>query len=216
MELAEALRRRRMVRRYDPDRPVEPAALEAVLAAALRTPSAGFTQGVSLLVLATAEDRDAFWAASTPADADPDRPSRWLAGMRTAPVLVLLWTSREAYLDRYAQPDKGWSDRDPGRWSAPYWFVDAGMVALAGLLAAVDAGLGACFFGVPAERTAAVRAAFGVPEDQLGVGVLSLGHPAPDARPGGSAARRPRRPAAELVHRGRWSTGPLPPERPGP
>ena len=206
MELAEALRRRRMVRRYDPDRPVPAEALEAVLAAALRTPSAGFTQGVSLLVLDTPAARDAFWAASTPPGADAGRPSRWLAGMRTAPVLVLLWTSREAYLDRYAEPDKGWSDRDPQRWSAPYWFVDAGMAALAGLLAAVDAGLGACFFGVPAERTAAVRAAFGVPEDQLGVGVLSLGHPAPDTAPGGSAARRARKPAETLVHRGRWAS----------
>jgi nitroreductase len=116
-----------------------------------------------------------------------------------------VWTSREAYLDRYAEPDKGWSDRDPERWSAPYWFVDAGMAAMAALLAAVDSGLGACFFGVPADRADAVRAAFGVPADQLSVGVLSLGHPAADAAPGGSAVRRARRPPTEVVHRGRWS-----------
>lgn len=195
-----------MTRRYDPDRPVSGDALEAVLAAALRAPSAGFTQGVSLLVLDTPDDRDTFWAATAAPAADPGRPSRWLAGMRTAPVLVLVWTDREAYLDRYAEPDKGWSDRDPERWSAPYWFVDAGMAAMAALLAAVDVGLGACFFGVPADRADAVRTAFGVPDDQLSVGVLSLGHPAPDAQPGGSAARRPRRPAEELVRRGRWST----------
>ena len=69
--------------------------------------------------------------------------------MRTAPVLVLVWTSQAAYLDRYAEPDKGWTDRDPERWSAPYWFVDGGMAALAMLLTATDAGLGACFFGIP-------------------------------------------------------------------
>ena len=199
MELSEALRRRRMTRRYDPARAVPPAAVEAVVAAALRAPSAGFTQGVSLLVLDDSVDRDAFWAATGRG------PSRWLDGMRTAPVLVLVWTSREAYLDRYAEPDKGWTDRDPERWSAPYWFVDAGMAAMAALLAAVDAGLGACFFGVPADRVPAVRAAFGVPADQLSVGVVSLGHPAPDAATTGSATRRPRRPAAALVHRGHWS-----------
>ena len=77
--------------------------------------------------------------------------------MRAAPVVILVWTSQAAYLDRYAEPDKGWTDRDPGRWSAPYWFVDAGMASMAGLLAAVDAGLGACFFGVPADRVDAVR-----------------------------------------------------------
>jgi nitroreductase len=199
VELTEALRRRRMTRRYDPARAVPAAAVEAVVAAALRAPSAGFTQGVSLLVLEEQADRDAFWAATSRG------PSRWLDGMRTAPVLVLVWTSREAYLDRYAEPDKGWSDRDPDRWSAPYWFVDAGMAAMAALLAAVDAGLGACFFGVPVDRVPAVRAAFGVPPDQLGVGVVSLGHPPPDSTTTGSPTRRPRRPAAALVHRGRWS-----------
>ena len=187
-----------MVRRYDPERAVPEAALEAVLAAALRAPSAGFSQGVSLLVLTERADRDAFWAATA------DGPSRWLDGIRTAPVLVGVWTSREAYLDRYAEPDKGWSDRDPARWSAPYWFVDAGMAAMASLLSAVDTGLGACFFGVPPARVDAVRTAFGVPADQLSVGMLSLGYPAADARPGGSTKRRLRRPGAELVHRGRW------------
>jgi nitroreductase len=200
VELSEALRRRRMTRRYDPARAVPPAAVDAVVAAALRAPSAGFTQGVSLLVLDDPADRDAFWAATSRG------PSRWLDGMRTAPVLVLVWTSREAYLDRYAEPDKGWTDRDPDRWSAPYWFVDAGMAAMAVLLAAVDAGLGACFFGVPTDRVPAVREAFGVPPDQLAVGVVSLGHSMPDRPTTGSARSRPRRPAADLVHRGHWSS----------
>ena len=85
--------------------------------------------------------------------------------MRSAPALVLVWTSRAAYLDRYAEPDKGWTDRDPERWSAPYWFVDGGMAALAMLLTATDAGLGACFFGIPTRRIGAVRETFGVPAD---------------------------------------------------
>jgi nitroreductase len=207
VELADALARRRMVRRYDPDAPVSAADLDAVLAAALRAPSAGFTQGVSLLVLETSEDRERFWDATAGTSGAPEeRPNRWLGGMRTAPVLVLVLTSRTAYLDRYAEPDKGWTDRDEGRWSAPYWFVDAGMAAMAMLLRAVDLGLAACFFGVPADRAEDVHTAFGVPDDQLGVGVVSLGHPVPQGDRGshGSPARRPRRPAQELVHRGAW------------
>ncbi|GAA3576501.1 hypothetical protein GCM10022197_37170 [Microlunatus spumicola] len=214
MELADVLARRRMVRRYDPDLPVDAEALEVVLAAALRAPSAGFTQGVALLVLEAPEERERFWAATVPAapgsgPEEPEpvaRPNRWLDGMRTAPVLVLVLTSREAYLDRYAEPDKGWTDRDEDRWSAPYWFVDAGMAAMAMLLRAVDLGLGACFFGVPVDRVEAVHAAFGVPPDQLGVGVVSLGHPVTQGDRGsrGSPARRVRRPADELVHRGAW------------
>ena len=121
--------------------------------------------------------------------------------MRTAPVLILVWTSRASYLDRYAEPDKGWTDRDPERWSAPYWYVDAGMAVLAMLLTATDQELGACFFGIPAGRIERVRQTFGVPEDQLSVGVVSLGYPVPAAATG-SPTRRPRRPAEELVYHG--------------
>ena len=197
MELAEVLRRRQMVRAYAADRVVPSDLLDRVCAAALRVPSAGFTQAVSLLVLTSAEQRAAYW------DATVGAPTRWLAGMQTAPVLVLLWTSQAAYLDRYAEPDKGWTDRNPERWSAPYWFVDGGMAALAMLLAATDADLGACFFGVPAARIDAVRDRFGVPAEQLSVGVVSLGYPASSDAPR-SPVRRSRRSPEELIHHGSW------------
>ena len=191
------LRRRRMVRAYDPTRPVPAAILDLVCAAALRVPSAGFTQAVSLLVLTSAEQRAAYWAAAT------DDETAWLTGMRAAPALIMVWTSRDSYLDRYAEPDKGWTDRNPDRWPAPYWYVDAGMAVLAMLLTATDQELGACFFGVPPDRIERIRGTFAVPQDQLSVGVVSLGHPVP-AAPSGSPTRRPRRSAAELVYRERW------------
>ncbi|HET9650486.1 MAG TPA: nitroreductase family protein [Microlunatus sp.] len=197
MELREALRRRRMVRRFVPDRPVSADDLDLVLAAMLRAPSAGHTQAVSALVLDLAEDVDHYWQA-TAGDAD----SAWLRDLRTAPVLLTLWTSEQAYLDRYAEPDKGWTDRDPGRWSAPYWWVDAGMAGMAVLLAAVDRGLGACFFGVPPGRQDALRDRFGVPADQLSVGVVALGHPDGGGR--GSAASRRTTPPGERIRRGHW------------
>jgi nitroreductase len=197
MEFAEVLRRRRMIRSYDAARPVPADALDAVLAAALRVPSAGFTQAISFLVLTSDSERETFWRLT--ADAD----SAWLRGMRSAPVLVALWTNQEAYLDRYAEPDKGWTDRDPARWSAPYWFVDAGMASMAALLSAVDQHLGACFFGIPADRIAAVRDTFGVPPSQLSVGVISLGYPV-STPISGSPTRRLRKAPAELVHRGAW------------
>ena len=197
MLFAEVLRRRRMIRSYDPARSVPTDALDAILSAALRAPSAGFTQGVSFLILSSATERETFWQAAGAAD------SSWFRGMHAAPVLVAVWTSDEAYLDRYAEPDKGWTDRDPARWSAPYWFVDAGMASMAALLSAVDNGLGACFFGIPADRIAAVREAFGVPANQLSVGVISVGYPAP-APAIGSPRRRPRKNESEVIHRGTW------------
>jgi nitroreductase len=197
MEFRQALRQRRMIRSYDEARPVPSQAIDAVLAAALRAPTAGFTQGVSLLVLTGETDREAFWGLTAEAD------SAWLRGMRSAPVLILVWTSEDAYLDRYAESDKGWIDRDPARWSAPYWFVDAGMASMAALLSAVDQGLGACFFGIPVDRIGAVRDAYGVPASQLSVGVISLGYPR-SARITGSPTRRPRKTTSEVIHRGSW------------
>jgi nitroreductase len=117
---------------------------------------------------------------------------------------VLVWTSEQAYLDRYAEPDKGWTDRDPARWSAPYWFVDAGMASMAALLSAIDQDLGACFFGIPVDRIAAVREAFGVPASQLSVGAISVGYPA-RAPAIGSPTRRPRKSLSESIRRGTWS-----------
>jgi len=191
-----------MVRSYDPDRPVPEEALDRLLAAAFRAPSAGHSQGVSLLVLTERADVARFWECT----ASAREPDRWLRGMRTAPVLVLVWTSAEVYLDRYARADKGWLDRDPARWSAPYWFVDAGMASMAVLLSAVDCELGACFFGVPTDRIPVVRQAFGVPDEQLSVGVISVGYPDPAVVSKPSA--RARRPLSERLHRGRW----IPPE----
>jgi len=188
-----------MVRRYDPERAVPQDVVDRLLAAALRAPSAGNTGGVSFLVLREPGDLQAYWTAT----ARTGEPDRWLRGMRTAPLLVLVWTSEDAYLDRYAEPDKGWTDRDAARWSAPYWFVDAGMASMAALLSVVDSGLAACFFGVPVERIPTVRAVFGVPDNQLSVGAIAVGYA---DRPAGARAgdRPPRRPRAERVHSGRW------------
>ncbi|GGK19935.1 hypothetical protein GCM10010124_10700 [Pilimelia terevasa] len=195
------MRRRRMVRNYDPDRPVSAATVDALLDLARRAPSAGFTQGWGFLVLTEAADRARFWAAASPADPDPAR-ANWREGLRRAPVVVVPFASASAYLDRYAEPDKGWTDRDPARWPVPYWHVDAGFAALLLLLGAVDAGLGACFFGVPGPRVPALRAAFGVPEEFAPVGALTVGYPAPDRR--SPSLRRGRRPRDEVVHHGRW------------
>ena len=72
--------------------------------------------------------------------------------MSTAPVLIVCLSDREAYLDRYAEADKGWTDRSEDHWPVPYWHIDTGMAAMILLLAAQDVGLASCFFGVPGER----------------------------------------------------------------
>src|SRR3712207_5223289 len=122
--------------------------------------------------------------------------------MRTAPLIIVALSNKSAYLDRYAQPDKGWSDRDEARWPVPYWHIDTGFAALLMHLTAVDAGLGSCFIGLPAERIQAFKDAFGVPDEFTAIGALTVGYPAPDRR--SPSLRRGWRPPDEVVHRGRW------------
>ncbi|WP_027342482.1 nitroreductase family protein [Hamadaea tsunoensis] len=198
MEFRDVVRTRRMVRGYDPDRLVPADLVDRILTHATHAPSAGFSQGWAFLVLETRETLDSFWAATTP----PGAASRWLAGMRTAPLIIVPLAHKDAYLDRYAEPDKGWADRDESRWSAPYWYIDTGMASLLMLLTAVDEGLGACFFGIPPQRLAAFREAFGVPDAYAPIGAITFGYRAADRR--SASLKRGRRPLDEIVHRGRF------------
>jgi nitroreductase len=186
-----------MVRSYDPDRPVSREAVDRLLRLAARAPSAGHTQGWHFLVLDDITSRAAFWAAT--AHGEPDR---WRARMQQAPALVVFLSNKSAYLDRYAEPDKGWTDRDESRWPIPYWHVDTGMAAMIFLLAATDAGLAACLFGVPGPRWADLRRAFAIPDEFAPVAVISLGHPPRVLDPRSPSLRRGRRAAHQIVSYG--------------
>jgi len=88
-----------------------------------------------------------------------------------------------------------------GAWPVPYWWVDGGMAVEHLLLGAVDAGLGACFFGL-FQHEAEALASLGVPDGWRALGTVALGHPA--AGPPGQSAGRGRRPLEEVLHRGGW------------
>ena len=199
MEFSEVARKRRMVRRYNPDRQVPAAIIQTALRNAIRAPSAGFSQGWDFLVLSNPDERQMYWAATADADDDPDR---WLEGMQSAPTLILCLSDEGTYLRRYAEPDKGWTDMDEARWPVPYWDIDTGMAALMMLLTGVDEGLGGCFFGAPPETHEEVFAAFDIPHDRNLVGVVSLGYPVPHPKSG--SLRRGLRGLDQVAHFGRF------------
>jgi nitroreductase len=198
VDLEQLVRRRRMVRRFDPDRPVDPRLVRDLVALGVRAPSAGFSQGWDFVALLEDADRAAFWGAAS----EPGEGDAWWRGVSAAPALIVCCSDPEAYLDRYAEPDKGWTDRSFDHWPVPYWDTDVAMAAMIVLLGAEEAGLGALFFGVPAGRHESVKAALGIPPSRRVVGVVALGHP---SRPSsGSAATRARRPLDEVLHDGRF------------
>jgi nitroreductase len=187
-----------MVRSFE-DRAVPPEVVDAVLAHAVRAPSAGFTQGWAFVVLQGPPQTDVFWRTTT----TPDwRAGTRRAGLLRAPVIVLPLAEQQAYLDRYAEPDKQGAGLDRAEaWPVPYWMIDTAFATMLILLSAYDAGLGAAFLGI-FRGEAELLAALGVPPGYRPIGAVAMGYPALDI-PSPSLARG-RRPVPEVVHRGRW------------
>jgi nitroreductase len=207
MEFDEVVRRRRMVRSYDASRPIPPELVDKIVNHALRAPSAGFSQGWGFLVLQEPADRDLYWSSTTAdlGDAPTDQAWRdtWLERMRTAQLIIVALSNKSVYLDRYAQDDKGWTDRDESHWPVPYWDIDTGFASLLMHLTAVNEGLGSCFIGLPVQTVGAFKAAFGIPDEFTPIGALTVGYRAPDKR--SPSLRRGHRPVDDVVHHGRWA-----------
>jgi nitroreductase len=187
-----------MVRSFD-RRPVPEAEVDRLIDLARRAPSAGNSQPWSFVVLEGNQTRRV-WDITLPGE--QRSTFRW-QGLLDAPVLIVPLVSPQAYLDRYREPDKTTTGLGVGldAWPVPYWWVDGGMAVHALLLGAVDAGLGALFYGL-FDQEQAVLDALGVPDGWRAPGAVALGWPAPDD-PGRSAARG-RPPLDEVLHRGRW------------
>jgi nitroreductase len=180
-----------------------------LLYAASRAPSAGFSQGYSFLVLEGHDQAAPLWEvfyddASSAGDREAEERAE-IAALSRAPLVIVPLASKDVYLDRYARPDKGWTDRDESHWPVPYWYIDTGFAALLILLAVVDEGLGAVFFGIQPGIMAAFRTRFGVPAEWTPIGAIAVGYPDPAADTARSSARtRDRKSLDELVHRGHW------------
>ena len=114
--------------------------------------------------------------------------------MRRAPVVLLAYASPDAYVARYAEPDKTGSGLGDGTedWPVPYWFGDAAFGVMAVLLGAVDAGLGASFLG-NFRGEDGLGARLGVPGPWRLFGAVLLGRPDGKAHRSASLRRERRR-----------------------
>ena len=188
--------------------PLAAGTAERLLKAASRAPSAGFSQGYSFLVLEGKEQSAPLWEmlyeSETSENATEDAGTAQVTALSTAPLVIVPLACKDVYLDRYAQPGKGWTDRDEARWPVPYWYIDTGFAALLILLTVVDEGLGAVFFGLPPENMADFRTQYGVPEQWMPIGAIAIGYPDPAADPVPPARASDRKSLDELAHRGHW------------
>lgn len=197
MEFTEVVRRRRMVRNYDPDRPVSRESLERIAAAAQRAPSAGFSQGQRLVVITDPAVRTLIAQLA-------EEPEYVAAGfdpwVSRAGAIFIPTVSEEIYHRRYREPDKLQDDGTEINWPIPYWYVDAGATMMLILLAAVDEGLAAGFLGLA--DYGALKQELGIPPDQQPIGLITVGHPLPDRRSG--SLKRGWVPRDDFAHWERW------------
>ena len=199
MEFEDVVRRRRMVRDFS-DEPIPRPLVEQLVANATRIPSAGYSQGFAFVVLTDLGQRRLFWETTSGPEWRGESES---APLTRAPVVILPLANKQAYLDRYALPDKVHTPLSREQaWPAPYWDIDTGFGVMLILLTAVDLGLGALFFGIfQGER--ALMDALGVPAGYRPIGAIAVGHPTEGER---SKPELPtgRRPPDEVVRWERW------------
>jgi nitroreductase len=194
MEFREVLNRRRMVRRFQ-QTPVPSDLIDRILGTLRHVPTAGFSQGIDVVFLDTPDAMERFWRTTGMA-VDLQAAAR----AHLPPVIVLPFSDKRRYLERYSKRDKaGFGMHVEEGWPVPYWDVDAAMGVMTILLAAVDEGLGGWFFEVFDSETQLIQD-LGVPEGPRLLGAIGLGYPDSGEIPFRAAHRQ----LDEYVHRGRW------------
>jgi nitroreductase len=196
MEFSDVIRKRRMTRNYAPTQ-IPAHKVERIVDAALGAPSAGNSQGVSLVVVTEAETRRAIAGLADEQGYVARGFDPWIS---TAPVHIVISVSEQIYKERYREPDKLDADGEEIEWPIPYWWVDAGAALMGALLAAVDEGLAAGFLGVHAIPDLATL--LGMPVEHTPIGVVTVGHPLEDRR--SASLDRGKRSRDSVVHRERW------------
>jgi nitroreductase len=105
VDFKDILRRRRMVRAYEP-KPVLRSEIERIVGTVRRAPSAGFSQGQRLLVVTDFETRKKIaelLEEHGPARGRVPNDDQWITA---APVLIVVGVREDDYHDRYRKPDK--------------------------------------------------------------------------------------------------------------
>lgn len=196
MDFTDVVHQRRMVRNFT-NEPVPQETVERLLDLARRAPSAGFSQGQSFIVVTDPALKQAIARICHEED--------YVAGgfdpfISRAPVVIVPCTNEQIYHRRYREPDKLNDDGTEIEWPVPYWFFDIGCATMVLLLAVVDEGLAAGFAG--AMDLDALRDLLNIPDEVTPVGVIPIGHPAPDKR--SPSLKRGRRATADVVHYEGW------------
>ena len=184
MELIEAIKTRRSIRKYS-DKPVEEENLQTVLEAVRMAPSWANYQCWRMVVIREKSMKqrisDLSYVESYFAPKGyKSNPS--MKALAEAPVVIVLCA-------------------DPGQsgvlWGQNYYLVDVGLAAQNLMLAAKDQGLGTVFVGIYDEEK--LKHLLNIPEAIRIVGLFPLGYPAGDPKEGPG-----RKPLQDICFHEQW------------
>jgi nitroreductase len=210
MEFKEVVGRRKSVRYYLPDKPVEMEKIQIVLEAARLSPCASNLNVLRAVVV----ERDKAPKMLIDSIAEFNR-----AHVSQAPILICWYVDMQAWRDRAEKmkelidvgalkPAYGWSHeyidnvymktrrKDPEVIN----YIEGGMGIAFGMLAAVDQGLGTCLNTCNSEEA---RKALGLPETATVLWIMSVGYAAESPE---MEKQRPRRPFQELFSLNNYGT----------
>src|SRR6476660_1517684 len=165
------MRRRRMHRAFLPD-PLPEEQISRIAGVIRHSPSGGFSQGGSIVVVTDAETRLEIARAFT-----GNHPASGESYIAVAPVHLVISANESLYHARYNEPDKlAATGGVELAWPVPYWFVDAGALMMAVLMAAIDEGLASAFIGHEDQKRI-FDELLGLPEDVVPIGLALIGKP---------------------------------------
>jgi len=184
MDLFDAIRNRRSIRRYT-DKPVENDKLAAVLEAVRQAPSWANMQCWRMVVVRDKAVKEKIsdlsyvesYFAPKGYKANPSKKA-----LAEAPVIIVLC----------AEPQQSGAI-----WGQNYYLVDAGIASQNLMLAAYGQGLGTVFVGVYDEVK--VKGILNIPQNVRVIGLFPLGYPATEQKDG-----PPRKPMQEICFEGQW------------
>jgi nitroreductase len=154
MEFNEVVRKRKMIRQYELERPVPDYIVSKLIENAHRAPSAGHTQVQEFIIVKDSSIR------SKIADAALGQSQVY-----DAAVLIVVCSNTSRSVDRYGKRGKEF-----------YSIIDGAFASMLVLLTAVNEGIGACFVG--AFEDDKVSKILALPEYVKPIGIIALGYPA--------------------------------------
>ncbi|OLS27089.1 MAG: hypothetical protein HeimC3_05560 [Candidatus Heimdallarchaeota archaeon LC_3] len=200
MEFQKVINKRKMIRSFS-EKVVEDDKIEKIIQNFFKGPSAGFSQGIELLVLKTDNDVQRYFnCLGTEEERKKGIGSKWPT-LDNAKVIMIPIAHKQTYLDRYAQPDKGWTDKSELHWPVPFWLTDTAMGVMIVLLTVVNLNLGALFVGLSKEKE--IREEFKIPEEYKPIGAIIIGNPDLNDPPSPSL-KRGRRTKSDIVRFGNF------------